>query len=53
MYVGIAWCFIKYRELETEPQTPTTLLETFLYQKNTYLALGHYAIESLYCTELT
>ncbi|XP_065829328.1 choline transporter-like protein 4 [Oscarella lobularis] len=37
---GIAWCFIKYRELETEPQTPTTLLETFLYQKNTYLALG-------------
>jgi choline transporter-like protein 2/4/5 len=37
---GIGWSYIKYKELEDEPKTPTTTLETFTYQKKTYLALG-------------
>eukprot|EP00118_Oscarella_pearsei_P012112 m.86189 g.86189 ORF g.86189 m.86189 type:complete len:745 (+) comp36494_c0_seq7:311-2545(+) len=36
----IAWSFIKYTELRDEPKTATTLLQTFTYQKDTYLAIG-------------
>ena len=38
--LGIGWSYIKYKELEDEPKTPTTTLQTFTYQKKTYLALG-------------